>query len=48
MPHPLPLNPTQGPVTRKLLRNLLYRIVQEKARKTWELKSNVTVTDAHR
>ena len=33
MPHPLPLNPTQGPVARKLLSNQLYRIVQEKARK---------------
>ena len=34
MPHPLPLNPTQGPVARKLLSNQLYRIVQEKARKS--------------
>jgi len=33
MPHPLPLNPTQGPVACKLLSNQLYRIVQEKARK---------------
>ena len=35
MPHPLPLNPTQGPAraARKLLSNQLYRIVQEKARK---------------
>ena len=34
MPHPLPLNPTQGPVASKLLSNQLYRIVQEKARKS--------------
>ena len=33
MPHPLPLNPTQGPVACKLLSNQLYRIVQYKARK---------------
>ena len=39
MPHPLPLNPTQGPVAPKLLSNQfnsiqLYRIVQKKARKS--------------
>ena len=34
MPHPLPLNPTQGPVACKLLSNQLYRIVQENARKS--------------
>ena len=34
MPHPLPLNLTQGPVACKLLSNQLYRIVQEKARKS--------------
>ena len=34
MPHPLPLNPRQGPVASKLLINQLYRIDQEKAQKS--------------